>query len=161
MVLNFVLMLLQNLVGYLFKPVMNLFKVFKVNAQLIECKLDKPRKPDGEGGFTNGSRAHFIIEIINRKDKKFIISKLHCSAICQGKILQDNICCYNNAVYKKIALRPTYEPLSTLDVSPQSSVQYEIIITPSGDLTHCDTLIFNYTKGIKQRKIVVWEKERY
>lgn len=80
--MEFVLSLFLNCVGYLFKPAMNLFRVLKVNVQLIECRLDKSSKPDGEGGFTNGSRAHFMIEIINRKDKKFIISKLHCSAMC-------------------------------------------------------------------------------
>ena len=158
--MEFVLSLFLNCVGYLFKPAMNLFRVLKVNVQLIECRLDKSSKPDGEGGFTNGSRAHFMIEIINRKDKKFIISKLHCSAMCQGKILQDNICCYNKDTYKKLALQPTYEPLSTLDVLPQSSVQYEVIITPGGDLTQCDKLLFSYSKGIKRRKIVIWEKEQ-
>ena len=80
--------------------------------------------------------------------------------MCQGKILQDNICCYNKDTYKKFALQPTYEPLSTLDVLPQSSVQYEVIITPGGDLTQCDKLLFSYSKGIKRRKIVIWEKEQ-
>ena len=158
--MEFLFSLLVNCAGYLFKSVMNLFRVFKVNVNLIECRLDKPRKPDGEGGFLNGSHALFIIEIINRKDKKFIISKIHCSAMCQGKILQDNICCYNTDMYKKIAFRPTYEPLSTLDVLPQSSVQCKFIITPGGDLTQCDKLIFSYSKGIKRRIIVIWEKER-
>lgn len=145
--MEFVLSLLLNCVGYLFKPAMNLFRAFKVNVNLIEFVLDKPRKPDGEGGFTNGSRAHFIIEIINRKDKKFIISKVHCSAMCRGKILQDNICCYNKDTYKKIALRPTYVPLSTLDISPQSSVQYDVLMIPGGDLTQCDKLVFFLFKG--------------
>ena len=81
-----------------------------------------------------------------------------CKAMREGKIVQDNILCYNKDTYKKIALRSTYEPLSTIDVLPQSSVQYDVLITPNGDLTQCDKILFSYSKGIKQRKIVVWEK---
>ena len=106
-----------------------------------------------------------MIEIINRKDKKFIISKLHCNAMCQGKILQDNICYYNNDTYKKFGLKPTlqptHEPLSTLDVLPKSSVQYEVIITPGGDLTQCDKLLFSYSKGIKRRKLLYWKRNKF
>lgn len=156
--MEFVLSLLLNCIGYLLKPVTNLFRAFTVKVNLIECRLDKLRSPDGEGGFTNGSRVHFRIEIINRKDKQFIISKIYCRAMSQGKILQDNICCYNKDTYKKIALRPTYDTLSTLDISPQSSEHYEVILAPGGDLSRCDELILFYTKGIKKRKITVWKK---
>ena len=78
----------------------------------------------------------------------------------QDEILQDNICCYNKDAYKKIAFRSTYEPLSTIDISPQSSGHYDVILTPDGDLSRCDKLILFYKKGIKRRKIIIWEKER-
>lgn len=157
--MNFILSFLSNFLVYLFKPAINLFRSFTVKVNLIECNLDGLRSSDGEGGFIGGSRVHFRIEIINRKDKKFIINKMCCKAMREGKIVQDNILCYNKDTYKKIALRSTYDPLSTIDVLPQSSVQYDVLITPNGDLTQCDKIVFSYSKGIKRRKIVIWKKE--
>ena len=156
----FILSILPNFLVCVFKSVINLFKPFTVKVNLIECRLDGPRRSDGEGGFIGTSYVRFRIEIINRKDKKFIINKICCRATQQNEILHDNICCYNKDAHKKIAFHSTYEPLSTIDISPQSSVQYEVIITPGGDLTQCDKLLFSYSKGIKRRKIVIWEKER-
>lgn len=52
---------------------------------LIECRLDGLSSSDGEGGFVGGSHAHFRIEIINRKDKEFIINKMCCKAIHKEK----------------------------------------------------------------------------
>lgn len=157
--MEFVLSLLLNCVGYLIKPVINIFRPFKVTAELIECNLGKPRIPDGEGGFTNGSRINFKIEIINKKDKKHIISKICCRAMCRGEILQDNICCYDRSTYRKIAFRPTYEQLLTIDVSPESSAHYDVLLTPGGDLSECDKLILFYKKGIINNKIIVWAKD--
>ena len=153
-----ILSLLLNCVGYLIKPVINIFRSFKVTAELIECNLGKPRIPDGEGGFTNGSHINFRIEIINKKDKKHIISKICCRAMCRGEILQDNICCYDRSTYRKIAFRPTYEQLLTINVSPQSSAHYDVILTPGGDLSQCDQIVFSYKKGIMKRNVVVWKK---
>ena len=153
-----ILSLLLNCVGYLIKPVINIFRSFKVTAELIECNLGKPRIPDGEGGFTNGSHINFRIEIINKKDKKHIISKICCRAMCRGEILQDNICCYDRSTYRKIAFRPTYEQLLTIDVSPQSSAHYDVILTPGGDLSQCDQIVFSYKKGFMKRNVVVWKK---
>jgi hypothetical protein len=82
-----------------------------------------------------------------------------CKAMREGKIVQDNILCYKKDTCKKIALRSSYDPLSTIDVLPQSSVQYDVLITPNVDLTQCDKIVFSYSKGIKQRKIVIWKKE--
>ena len=157
--MDFILSILPNVLVHLFKSAMNIFRAFKFKVNLIECRLDGLRSSDGEGGFVGGSHAHFRIEIINRKDKKFIINKMCCKAMREGKIVQDNILCYNKDTYKKIALRSTYEPLSTIDVLPQSSVQYDVLITPNGDLTQCDKIVFSYSKGIKRRKIVIWKKE--
>ena len=158
--MDIILSILPNFLIHFFKLVINLFRPFTVKVNLIECYLNGLRRSDGEGGFIGGSRVHFRIEIINRKDKKFIISKIYCQAMYQGKILQDNICCYDKSSYKKIALRSTYEPLFTIDVSPESSARYDVILTPGGDLSQCDKLILFYKKGIKRRKIIIWEKER-
>ena len=157
--MDVILSILPNFLIHFFKLVINLFRPFTVKVNLIECYLNGLRRSDGEGGFTSGSRVHFRIEIINKKDKKFIINKMCCKAMRKGKIVQDNILCYNKDTYKKIALRSTYEPLSTIDVLPQSSVQYDVLITPNGDLTQCDKIVFSYSKGIKRRKIVIWKKE--
>lgn len=157
--MDFILSFLSNFLVYLFKPAINLFRSFTVKVNLIECSLDGLRSSDGEGGFIGGSRVHFRIEINNRKDKKFIISKIYCRAMYQGKILQDNICCYDKSSYKKIALRSTYEPLFTIDVSPESSARYDVILTPGGDLSQCDKLILFYKKGIIKSKIIVWVKD--
>ena len=78
--MDFILSFLSNFLVYLFKPAINLFRSFTVKVNLIECSLDGLRSSDGEGGFIGGSRVHFRIEIINRKDKKFIISKIYCRA---------------------------------------------------------------------------------
>ncbi len=156
--MEFVLSLLLNCIGYLFKPAINLFRSFTVKVDLIECRLDKPRIPDGEGGFKNGSRIHFRMEIINKKDKKFILSEIYCRAMCQGEILKDNICCYNRGACKKIGFQSTYEELSTIDISPQCSKHYDVILTSGNDLSHCDKLILFYKKGVMKRKITVWRK---
>lgn len=156
--MEFIFSLLQNCLGYLIKPVLNIFRSFNVAVDSVECRLGKPRISDGEGGFTNGSHFSFRIEIKNKKDKKYIISEIFCRAMCQGEILQDNIGCYDRSTYKKIAHRSTYEPLRTIDVSPQSSARYDVILTLSGDLSRCDKLIIFYKKGIIRNKIIVWEK---
>lgn len=158
--MDIILSILPNFLIPLFKLVINLFRPFTVKVNLIECYLNGLRRSDGEGGFIGGSRVHFRIEIINKKDKKFIINKIYCRAMHQDEILQDNICCYNKDAYKKIAFRSTYEPLSTIDISPQSSEHYDVILTPGGDLNRCDKLVLFYKKGIKKRKIIIWEKER-
>lgn len=158
--MDIILSILSNFLIHLFKLVINLFRPFTVNVNLIECYLNGLRRSDGEGGFIGGSRVHFRIEIINKKDKKFIINKIYCRAMHQDEILQDNICCYNKDAYKKIAFRSTYEPLSTIDISPQSSERYDVILTPGGDLDRCDKLVLFYKKEIKKRKIIIWEKER-
>lgn len=158
--MDFILSFLSNFLVYLFKPAINLFRSFTVKVNLIECSLDGLRSSDGEGGFIGTSYVRFRIEIINRKDKKFIINKICCRATQQNEILQDNICCYNKDAHKKIAFRSTYEPLSTIDISPQSSEHYDVILTPDGNLSRCDKLVLFYKKGIKQRKIIIWEKER-
>ena len=158
--MDIILSILPNSLIHLFKQVINLFRPFTVKVNLIECYLNGLRRSDGEGGFIGGSRVHFRIEIINKKDKKFIINKIYCRAMHQDEILQDNICCYNKDAYKKIAFRSTYELLSTIDISPQSSEHYDVILTPGGDLNRCDKLVLFYKKGIKKRKIIIWEKER-
>lgn len=147
-----------NTLSFLFQPILNLFRTLKVNAVVVDCHLDIPKIPDGECGYIHGSYAHFKIEIINRKDKKIILSDIFCKALCQDEIIQDNICCYDKGTYKRIAAAPTYERLTTLNVPSQSSIKYDIIIKSNEDLSQCDKLILSYTKGIKKRKIIVWEK---
>ena len=156
--MEFILSLLNSF-SFLFKSIKNLFKSFTVNINGIECVLDKPAAPDGEGGYINGSYAYFRIEIINRKDKKFILEKLHCKAMSQNEILLDHIHCYNKNSCEKIATKPIYDELSFLNIQPQSSVSCEVKLTPNGDLSKCDKLVFFYKKGIRQKKIVIWEKE--
>ena len=105
--MDIILSILPNFLIHLFKLVINLFRPFTVKVNLIECYLNGLRSSDGEGGFVGGSHARFRIEIINRKDKKFIINKMCCKAVHEGKIMQDKILCYNKDTYEKIALRST------------------------------------------------------
>ena len=127
--MEFILSLFLNCVGGVFKSVINIFKSFTVKVDLIECRLDRIKVPDGAGGFLGGSRVEFIIEIINRKDKKFIINEMCCVAMQKGKILQDNICCYNKDKCRKIALSSIYEPLSTINRRKSDSVHSRMVLT--------------------------------
>lgn len=148
-----------NTVGVIFKPVINLFRIFKINITNVECIMSTPAIPDGEGGYINGSHAEFRLEIINKKDKKFVLSDIHCKAMQQSTVLKDRICCYDKNNSKKVACRTMYEPISAINVQPQSSVSYYIILTLSGDLSNCNQLIFFYKSGRRNKEAIVWDNQ--
>ena len=147
-----------DVVCKLFNVVVNACQSFEINITDVECVMDKPPEPDGEGGYIHGSRALFRLEIINRKNKKFILSNIHWKALCQGEVLQDKICCCNNNIHKKVAAVTVCETITALDIEPQSSVSYNIRLSLGGDLSRCDELIFYYKPGTKCRKLVVWKQ---
>ena len=142
----------------LFSIVSNAFQPFEVNITDVECVMDKPPELDGEGGYIGGSRAQFRLEIINRKNKKFILSDIHCKAMCRSELLRDRICCCDKNSYKNVAAVRVYEPITTLDIEPQSSRSCDIRLSLDGDLSQCDKLVFYYKPGAKHKKRDVWTK---
>ena len=59
--------LLINLFPSLAEKLASYFGKITFNVSKVEMKLDKPKEPDGEGGFNHGSYGNFILEIINKK----------------------------------------------------------------------------------------------
>lgn len=147
-----------NAVNFLHKLTEKHFGAFKINATNADCVLGKTPIPDGEGGYYNGSRVEFRLEIINRKDKKIVLSDIHCKAMCQRELLRDKICCYNKNGYNKVAAVRVYEPITAIDIEPKSSSSYDIKLSLDGDLSQCDKLVFYYKQSIKFKRIIVWEK---
>ncbi len=147
-----------NLLSTFITPISNLFKKLTIKIDDVDCHLSKPPIPDGEGGFFYGSYAYFTLSYINRKDKHVIIENIHCVATQNDVILQDNIACKDKNSKKLIAKRPVYDHIFTLDITPQSSGKYEIVLNSSSDLSKCDKLTFCYSKGIRKSKIVIWQK---
>lgn len=131
---------------------------FEVNITDVECVMDKPPASDGEGGNVGGSRCQFRLEIINRKNRKFILSDIHCKAMCKHELLRDKIRCCDKSSYKTVAAVRVYEPIATLDIEPQSSMSCDIRLSLGGDLSQCDKLVFYYKPDFKYRKIVVWKQ---
>lgn len=149
---------LINLLSTFIIPISNLFKKLTIKIDDVDCHLSKPPVPDGVGGFHYGSYAHFTLSYINRKNKTFIIENIHCIATQNDVILQNNIVCKDKNSKKLIAKCPVYNHISTIDITPQSSGKYEIVINSSSDLSKCDKLTFCYSKGIQKNKIVIWQK---
>ena len=59
--------LLINLFPSLAEKFASYFGKIIFNVSKAEMKLDKPKEPDGEGGFNHGSYGNFTLEIINKK----------------------------------------------------------------------------------------------
>ena len=59
--------LLINLFPSLAEKFASYFGKIIFNVSKVEMKLDKPKEPDGEGGFNQGSYGNFTLEIINKK----------------------------------------------------------------------------------------------
>lgn len=129
------------------------------NVSKVEMKLDKPRSSDGEGGFYHGSYGNFALEIINKKGVDVILEDIHCVAYCGETVLQNNICCNNRATYRKIAMRPTCDALTSLAIPPKEIVSFDIGIRPSKDLSKCDKIALSYRIGTKRKEIAVYKQD--
>ena len=128
------------------------------NVSKVEMKLDKPKEPDGEGGFNHGSYGNFTLEIINKKGVDVILEDIHCVAYCGETVLQNNICCNNRATYHKIAMRPTFDALSSLSIPPKGIATFDVAIRPSADLSTCDKIALSYRIGTKRKETVVHKR---
>lgn len=147
-----------DVVCRMFNVVSDALQPFEVNITDVECVMEKPPESDGYGGYVGGSRCQFRLEIINRKNRKFILSDIHCKAMCKHELLRDKIRCCDISSYKKVAAVRVYEPIATLDIEPQSSMSCDIRLSLGGDLSQCDELVFYYQPDFKYRKKVVWKQ---
>lgn len=125
------------------------------NVSKVEMTLDKPKEQDADGYYIHGSYGNFTLEIINKKGAHVILEDIHCIAYCGKTVLEDNICCNNQATYRKIAMRPTYDALSSLSIPPKEIVSFDIAIRPSKDLSTCDKIALSYRIGRKRKEIVI------
>ena len=147
-----------DVVCRMFNVVSDALQPFEVNIADVECVMVKPPESDGEGGNVGGSHCQFRLEIINRKNRKFILTDIHCKAMCKHELLRDKIRCYEKSSYKTVAAVRVYDPIPTLDIEPQSSMACDIRLSLGGDLSQCDKLVFFYKPDFKYRKIVVWKQ---
>ena len=122
-------------------------------------KLDKPKEPDGEGGFNHGSYGNFTLEIINKKGVDVILEDIHCVAYCGETVLQNNICCNNRETYRKIAMRSTYDALTSLAIPSKGIVSLDVGIRPSKDLSKCNKIALSYTTSKKPKEITVYKRD--
>ena len=151
--------LLINLFPSLAEKFASYFGKIIFNVSKAEMKLDKPKEPDGEGGFNQGSYGHFTLEIINKKGVDVILEDIHCVAYCGETVLQNNICCNNRATYRKIAMRPTYDALSSLSIPPKGIISFDIGIRPNKDLSKSDKIALSYRIGTKRKEIAVYKQD--
>jgi len=154
-----VIELLINLFPSLAEKLASYFGKITFNVSKVEMKLDKPKEPDGDGGFNHGSYGNFTLEIINKKGVDVILEDIHCVAYCGETVLQNNICCNNRATYRKIAMRPTYDALSSLSIPPKGIMSFDIGIRPSKDLSKCDKIALSYRIGTKRKEIAVYKQD--
>ena len=151
--------LLINLFPSLSEKFASYFGKIIFNVSKAEMKLDKPKEPDGEGGFNHGSYGNFTLEIINKKGVDVILEDIHCVAYCGETVLQNNICCNNRATYRKIAMRPTYDALSSLSIPPKGIISFDIGIRPNKDLSKSDKIALSYRIGTKRKEIAVYKQD--
>lgn len=151
--------LLINLFPSLAEKFASYFGKIIFNVSKAEMKLDKPKEPDGEGGFNQGSYGNFTLEIINKKGVDVILEDIHCVAYCGETVLQNNICCNNRATYRKIAMRPTYDALSSLSIPPKGIISFDIGIRPNKDLSKSDKIALSYRIGTKRKEIAVYKQD--
>ena len=151
--------LLINLFPSLAEKFASYFGKIIFNVSKAEMKLDKPKEPDGEGGFNHGSYGNFTLEIINKKGVDVILEDIHCVAYCGETVLQNNICCNNRATYRKIAMRPTYDALSSLSIPPKWIISFDIGIRPNKDLSKSDKIALSYRIGTKRKEIAVYKQD--
>lgn len=124
----------------------------------VELTLDIPRVSDGEGGFNHGSRGSFSVEIINRKGVSIILEDIRCVAYCGDTVLQDNICCNDKETYRKVAMRPTYDAITSICIPSKEIKTCHIQIISNKDFSKCDRLALSYLQGRKRREITVYER---
>ena len=151
--------LLINLFPSLAEKFASYFGKIIFNVSKAEMKLDKPKEPDGEGGFNHGSYGNFTLEIINKKGVDVILEDIHCVAYCGETVLQNNIRCNNRATYRKIAMRPTYDALSSLSIPPKGIISFDIGIRPNKDLSKSDKIALSYRIGTKRKEIAVYKQD--
>ena len=144
--------LLINLFPSLAEKFASYFGKIIFNVSKAEMKLDKPKEPDGEGGFNHGSYGNFILEIINKKGVDVILEDIHCVAYCGETALQ-------NTTYRKIAMRSTYDALSSLTIPPKGIVSFDVDIRPSKDLSKCDKIALSYKISKKRKEITVYKRD--
>ena len=125
------------------------------NVSKVKMTLDKPKEPDGEGYYIHGSYGNFTLEIINKKGVQVILEDIHCIAYCGETVLEDNICCDDRATCRVIAMRRTYDTLSSLSIPPKEIVSFDLAIRPSEDLSTCDKIALSYRIGKKRKEIVI------
>lgn len=147
-----------NLLNLLFHSVVNLYSKLEIRVDYVECKLDKPCVPDGEGGFLYGSYGRFVLAIVNRKHKPFVLSDLYCMALSKGNIIQERIPCKPIKQHKAGTSHCLCDEVFAIDVQPQSSKQETITFSTGGDLSLCDKVFLCYFDGISKKKIMVWER---
>ena len=151
--------LLINLFPSLAEKLASHFGKITFNVSKVEMALDKPKEPDGEGGFNHGSYGNFTLEIINKKGVDVILEDIHCVAYCGETVLQNNICCNNRETYRKIAMRSTYDALTSLAIPPKGIVSLDIGICPSKDLSKCNKIALSYTTSKKRKEITVYKRD--
>lgn len=147
-----------SLLNLPFRSIANLFSKLEITVGHVDCKLDKPRVPDGEGGFLYGSYGRFVLSIVNRKDKPFVLSELHCIALSKGRVVQDRIPCKSVKRHKAGTAISLYDDIVSIDILPKSSHQEIITFSAGGDLSLCDRVLLCYYDGINRKKIIVWER---
>lgn len=132
----------------------------KVNLKIsnVEMNLDIPRESDGEGGFIHGSRGSFSVEIINKKGITVILEDFYCIAYCGDSIIQDDIHCKDKATYRKIAMRPTYDDVSSFSIPAKEMRHLDIVINSNKDLSQCNKVALTYLQGKKRRKVTVYDR---
>ena len=151
--------LLINLFPSLAEKLASYFGKITFNVSKVEMKLDKPKEPDGDGGFNHGSYGNFTLEIINKKGVDVILEDIHCVAYCGETVLQNNICCNNRETYRKIAMRSTNDALTSLAIPPKGIVSLDIGICPSKDLSKCNKIALSYTTSKNRKEITVYKRD--
>ena len=150
--------LLINLFPSLAEKFASYFGKIIFNVSKAEMKLDKPKEPDGEGGFNHGSYGNFTLEIINKKGVDVILEDIHCVAYQDKTVIQDNIRCNDKATYHKVAMRPTYDAVPSVSIPGNGIVSFNIVIHSNADLSQCNKLTLSYLRGRKRREVKVYER---
>lgn len=147
-----------SLLNLPFRSIANLFSKLEITVNHVDCKLDKPRVPDGEGGFLYGSHGRFVLSIVNRKEKPFVLSELYCIALSKENVIRDRIPCKSIKQHKGGASTSLYDDIVSIDIQPKSSRQETITFSTGGDLSLCDRVLLCYYDGISKKKIIVWKR---
>lgn len=147
-----------NLLNLPFHSIANLFSKLEISVDHVECKLDKPRVPDGEGGFLYGSYGRFRLTIVNSKNKQFVLSNLYCIALSKDNIIQDRIPCKSIKQHKAGTSHCSHGDIVAINIPPQSTCQETLTFSAGDDLSLCDKVFLCYFDGTRKKKITVWEQ---